>query len=413
MATNIERKFIDFKDLKISDEGPGEISGYRSVFGEIDEGGDIVVKGFFADGISEYLQSGFTAHSHDWSFSEAVGFPVDAKEDDYGFFVKSQFHSTLDAQNIRTKAKERKDAGKTVGFSFGYSVTEKQYIEAKDYKEQLPQFIKPERLAANLKKAQEFSRIRILLKGETIEDSLVTSPMQKLATATGVKSIVGTPEAKGMFEDAIIKREESLYFLCDLLCSTLYTAEYLEEYGSTDPSFDYGEAVQTILDEFSARVLAAFVGGDTGEVETASHAPINFKGDLRERLPFAKHTEMALGAVEVFAERNAALMEILTGYSERGKSIMELREAKTGAVYSSSNLSHMTRIHDAIGKLKKDVSAMHGDMAALIAKAKKKDEKAGDEPVEQMAQPGQPELDATVLRAQSLRVASLALTTRS
>lgn len=183
-----ERKFIDLKALKVSDEGSGTIEGYRSVFGEIDEGGDIVVKGFFADGISDYLQSGFTAHSHDWSFSEAVGFPVDAKEDDYGFFVKSQFHSTPDSQNIRTKARERQEAGKTVGFSFGYSVKEKQYIEAKDYKEQLPQFVKPERLAANLKKAQEFSRIRILLKGETIEDSLVTSPMQKLAMATGVKS---------------------------------------------------------------------------------------------------------------------------------------------------------------------------------------------------------------------------------
>lgn len=407
-----ERKFIDLKALKVSEEGSGTIEGYRSVFGEIDEGGDIVVKGFFADGISDYLESGFTAHSHDWSFKESVGFPVEAKEDDHGFFVKSQFHSTADAQDIRTKARERKEAGKTVGFSFGYTVKEKQYVEAKDYKEQLPQFIRPERLVANMKKAQEFSRIRILLKGETIEDSLVTSPMQKLATATGVKSRTDKPEEKGMFEDAIIKREESLYFLCDLLCSTLYTAEYLEEYGSTDPSFDYGEAVKTILDEFSARVIAAFVGGDTDEVETASRAPIDFKGDLRERLPFAKHTEIALGAVEVFANRSAALMEILSGYSERSKSIMELREAKAGAVYSSSNLSHMTRIHDAIGKLKKDVSAMHGDMASLIAKAKKKDEKADAAP-EEKADQHQPELDMAVLRAQSLRVESLALTTRS
>src|ERR1051326_1137806 len=170
----IERKFIDLKALKVSDEGSGTIEGYRSVFGEIDEGGDIVVKGFFAEGISEYLESGFTAHSHDWTFKEAVGFPVEAKEDDHGFFVRSQFHSTDDAQDIRTKAKERMDAGKKVGFSFGYSVKEKKFIEAKDFKEQLPQYIKPERLAANMKKAQEFSRIRILLKGETIEDSLVT-----------------------------------------------------------------------------------------------------------------------------------------------------------------------------------------------------------------------------------------------
>jgi HK97 family phage prohead protease len=404
---NTERKFIDLKDLKVSEDGPGEISGYRSVFGEIDEGGDIVVKGFFADGISEYLQSGFTAHSHDWSFSEAVGFPVDAKEDDYGFFVKSQFHSTPDSQNIRTKARERLQAGKTVGFSFGYSVKEKQYVEAKDYKEQLPQFIKPERLAANMKKAQEFSRIRILLKGETIEDSLVTSPMQKLATATGVKSNTEQVEEKGMFEDTLAKREESFYFLFDVLCSALYSAEYLNDYGGA-ADFNYVAAVDQILSEFTSRMRAAVVGDEADIIETAaSRQPIDFKGDLRERLPFAKHTEIALGAVEVFANRSAALIEILSGYSERSKSIMELREAKAGAVYSSSNLTHMTRIHDAMGKLKKDVSAMHGDMAALIAKAKKKDEKADDDPEEKS---DQPTLDAAVLRAQSLRVQSQVLT---
>jgi HK97 family phage prohead protease len=391
-----ERKFIDLKDLKVSDEGVGTIEGYRSVFGEIDEGGDIVVKGFFADGISDYLQSGFTAHSHDWTFSEAVGFPIDAKEDDYGFFVKSQFHSTADAQDIRTKAKERKDAGKTVGFSFGYQVKEKQYIEAKDYKEQLPQFIKPERLAANLKKAQDFSRIRILLKGDTIEDSLVTSPMQKLAIATGVKSVAETVEAKGMFEDVLAQREESLYFLFDVLCSAIYSAEYLDEYGG-DTAFNLASALDEILSEFTVRVRAAVVG-DPG-VEVASlRGPIDYKGSLRERLPFAKHAETALGAVEVFANRSAALVEIVNELNERSKSIMELREAKAGAVYSSSNLSHMTRIHDAIGKVKKDVSAMHGDMAALIAKAKKKDEKSDE-----------PELDMAALRARSLQVESQAL----
>lgn len=401
----VERKFIDLKALKVSDEGSGTIEGYRSVFGEIDEGGDIVVKGFFADGISDYLQSGFTAHSHDWSFKEAVGFPLEAYEDDYGFFVKSQFHSTPDSQDIRTKARERMEAEKTVGFSFGYTVKQKRYVEAKDFKEELPQFIKPERLAANMKKAQEFSRIRILLKGETIEDSLVTSPMQKLATATGVKSANSKAEAKGMFEDTLSQREESFYFLFDVLCSALYSAEYLNEYGGA-ADFNFAAAVDEILSEFTARMRAAVVGDDA-EIETAaSRQPIDFKGDLRERLPFAKHTEIALGAVEVFANRSAALVEILTGYSERGKSIMELREAKAGAVYSSSNLSHMTRIHDAIGKLKKDVSAMHSDMASLIAKAKKKDEKAGDKPEEKSEQP---ELDAAVLRAQSLRVQSQVL----
>jgi HK97 family phage prohead protease len=185
---NIERKFIDLKALKVSDEGSGTIEGYRSVFNEIDEGGDIIIPGAFKDCTPEYLSSGFTAHSHDWDFDKAVGFPIEAHEDEHGWFVKSQFHSTPDAQNIRTKAKERMQAGKTVGFSFGYSIEDFAHIESKDIEKELGQYIKADRLADNLVKARKYPRIRILKKVSAIEDSLVTAPMNKLTGATAVKS---------------------------------------------------------------------------------------------------------------------------------------------------------------------------------------------------------------------------------
>lgn len=190
---NVECKFTALKDLTVTDEGPGTIEGYRSVFGVIDEGGDIVVKGAFANTLSEYLHLGFTAHSHDWTFSEAVGFPIEAKEDDNGWWVKSQFHSTDDAQKIRTKAKERMEAGKQVGFSFGYAPKSFVHIEAKDYEAELPKYIKADLLPAMLKKAQEFNRIRVLKEVEAIEDSIVTAPMNKRAAATGVKDNGGIP----------------------------------------------------------------------------------------------------------------------------------------------------------------------------------------------------------------------------
>lgn len=384
MPDPIERKFIDWKTLKVVDEGPGFIEGNRAIFGEIDEGGDIIIKGFFKDSIDEYLRLGFSAHSHDWDFDKAIGFPVDAKETDEGFFVKSQFHSTSDAQDVRTKAKERMEAGKQVGFSFGYKVTDKTVIESKDFKDQLPLYIKADRLQANLLKAQKFDRIRILKKGEVIEDSIVTSPMNKMAAATAVKS-ENQPENKGMFEDAIAEREQSYCFLHDALCSATWRAEMLAEAGGGD----IGSLLDEILTEFAARWKAAVIGD--GMEMMADSTPVSFKGDLRDRLPFAKHAEAALGAVEVFAKRGVALSEVLTELTERSKAIQELRESKAGAVYSGSNLSHMTRIHDAMSKVKKDVNAMHGDMAALIAKAKKP-EKADDE------------LDVAALRTHSDRV---------
>lgn len=184
----IERKFIDLKTLKVSNDGPGFIEGYRSVFSVIDEGGDIVVKGAFADCLKEYLDSGFTAHSHDWDFDKAVGFPIEAREDDHGWFVRSQFHSTPDAQAIRTKAKERMEAGKQVGFSFGYAITDYTDIQAKDYEKELPNYVSKDALEESLTKAKKFDRIRILKKVNAIEDSLVTAPMNKRAGATAVKS---------------------------------------------------------------------------------------------------------------------------------------------------------------------------------------------------------------------------------
>lgn len=185
---SIERKFIDLKSLKVSDEGPGTIEGYRSVFSVIDEGGDLITPGAFKDCIAEYLESGFTAHSHDWDFDKAVGYPVEAHEDEHGWFVRSQFHSTPDAQAVRTKAKERMDAGKKVGFSFGYAPTEYTHIEAKDYETELAKYVKAENLQETLAKAQKFNRIRILKKVDAIEDSLVTAPMNKRAAATAIKS---------------------------------------------------------------------------------------------------------------------------------------------------------------------------------------------------------------------------------
>ena len=150
----IERKFIPLSELKMSDEGPGFIEGYRAVLGRLI---DRVTssQGAFADSHVEYMRSGFSAESHVWNFKDAVGYPVEAREDDHGWWVKSEFHTTQGAQDVRTIARERMKAGKLVGFSFGYGTDAFQFIEQKDFKDQLPQFIKGDRLEENMKRAQK------------------------------------------------------------------------------------------------------------------------------------------------------------------------------------------------------------------------------------------------------------------
>lgn len=463
MTRQLERKFINFKALKIDEADNGSVSGYRSVFGEIDEGGDIVVKGFFKDGIDEYLQSGFTAQSHDWDFDKAVGYPVEAKEDDYGFFVKSAFHSTPDAQQVRTKALERFAAGKTVGFSFGYSVQQKIVVEPADYKTELPKYLKADTLAANMTKAEGFPKIRILLKGETIEDSIVTASMNKLAMATGikakekegekvfvaldgqefktadeasdhVKTLRDDVETKGIFEDVIAESEQSLWWLTDTLRYATYRAQSMAEVSeNAGMPFDLALAMDVILSEFSARYRASVLGedleedaiddamsGDQVEVASLNGRAISFKGDLRERLPFAKHAKTVRGIVEVFAKRSAAVAELVSELADRRTRIDELRESKeakngetkVGATYNSTNLSDMTAIHDGMGKIKKDVSKLHKRMGDVVSRGKKKEEKSVDANQDSDSDDNSetsPTIDFAALRTQSQKAQSLAL----
>ena len=348
---NIERKYIDLKDLKVTDEGPGTIEGYRSVFAEIDEGGDLIVKGFFADSLTEYLEAGFSAHSHEWSFKEAVGFPVEAKEDDHGFWVKSQFHSTDDAQDIRKKAKERKDAGKKVGFSFGYSVTDKSYIEAKDYKEQLPLYVKADRLQANLQKAQKFDRIRILKKGEVIEDSIVTAPMNKLAMATAIKS--NGKEPKGMLADELAQTTPSTWEIESafrrIIRKIAETAKNAPTIGES--SFDWRSKVAEAVGEYGPTMQPLIIS-QIEEFLDSSDDEFYLKG-ISESESFESF-ESAESAIKKFAQKMQSNHENRT---------------KEGRMLSTTNRSTVQGWRDGLASI---VTDLDGLLAASEPKPKEK-----------------------------------------
>lgn len=365
----VERKFIDLKDLTLSDEGPGTIEGYRSVFAEIDEGGDIIIKGFFTETIPEYTEAGFTAHSHDWDFDKAVGFPIEAREDDHGFWVKSQFHSTPDAQNIRTKAKERLKAGKKVGFSFGYKVTDSATIQAKDFKNELPLYVKPERLEANLLKAQKFDRIRILKKGEVIEDSIVTAPMQKLATATGIKMTI-VDDGKGMLAEEMAQTTPSIWEVESAFHRVVRKiAETAKNVGITNTAFDWKAKVTELTSEYGPQLQPIIINQIT-EYLDSSDDEFYLKG--------ITGTE----SFESFEDAGAAL----TKFAKQMRSNHEIR-LKEGRVLSSSNRSKVQACRDSMTALITDLD----DLLTLSEpKPKEKD-------------------DVDALRTQSLRAQSEAM----
>lgn len=184
-----EVKFVSFAEFKARTEGPGGWEGYLSKTGEIDDGGDLIAQGAYADTIPEFLSRGFNAESHDWAFSKMIGFPISAKEDDEGLYTVSQYHSTPDAQLVRVKAQERIAAGKGVYMSIGWEPAAAPIIVQPDeYKARIPEFSRKGMEETNLLKALEFPFIRVLPKVNLFEGSIVSVPMLRSAEVTAVKS---------------------------------------------------------------------------------------------------------------------------------------------------------------------------------------------------------------------------------
>lgn len=119
----IEHKVVALTDAAVdSDAGTGK--GYGAIFGNRDDGGDIIKPGFFKPVLADFLSDGFMSWSHRWDVP--VAFPTKAVEDASGLDLGWTYHSTPEAQVARTIASERLAAGKSMGLSIGYEVAEEK-----------------------------------------------------------------------------------------------------------------------------------------------------------------------------------------------------------------------------------------------------------------------------------------------
>lgn len=155
-------KDFSLREYKATDEGNGTISGYFSVFGNVDRANEIVVKGSFQNTIPQFLKSGFIASNHEFS-SVPIAMPLQAYEDEIGLFVTAEFHSTPKAQEMRKTVQERVAKGLDVKTSIGYQVNDAEY---------------------------NTEGVRLLKDLELFECSIVNTPANPRAALTGVKSLL-------------------------------------------------------------------------------------------------------------------------------------------------------------------------------------------------------------------------------
>lgn len=113
----LERKFASFAgDLKVTDGSA--ISGYASLFGQADQGGDVVEKGAYAVSIKALKAAGQRVKML-WQHDPAqpIGVWEEVREDDRGLWVKGRI---LETTQKGREAAALIAAGAIDGLSIGY-----------------------------------------------------------------------------------------------------------------------------------------------------------------------------------------------------------------------------------------------------------------------------------------------------
>ncbi|HRE45346.1 MAG TPA: HK97 family phage prohead protease [Terricaulis sp.] len=126
----LETLQLDAPELKFTAEGDqaGEIEAYASIFGELDQGGDIVVKGAFKKSLIERRKQDrwdipmFFGHAH---ASVPIGVWTDFREDSKGLKCKGRLiFEVPEAKQVRAVIL----AGGGMGVSIGYKTIKRSYV---------------------------------------------------------------------------------------------------------------------------------------------------------------------------------------------------------------------------------------------------------------------------------------------
>lgn len=152
-----EYKAVSFV-LESADEKTGEFSGYASVFGNVDGGGDIVEPGAFAKTIAEDFARIKILSQHN-QYELPIGKPLELREDEKGLYIRGKISDTQSGRDVQTLLKD----GVLNELSIGY--------DAVDYT------------------IDESTGIRHLKQIKLWEVSIVTWAMNDQATIDDVKSM--------------------------------------------------------------------------------------------------------------------------------------------------------------------------------------------------------------------------------
>jgi HK97 family phage prohead protease len=146
----------------------GSFTMYALVFGNVDRQGDVIERGAVQN-IDELVKDGWIALNHQEN-DLPIATITSAVQDEHGLKITGTFHSTPEAQKVRTIVKERLERGKAVKTSIGYRVP--------------PDGERHER--------QDGRLVRRISKLSVYEASFVNLPANPAAEVVSAKSVSGS-----------------------------------------------------------------------------------------------------------------------------------------------------------------------------------------------------------------------------
>ena len=383
--------------FKMLEEESGGYEAIPSPFGELDLGGDIIMRGAYEAELDYFLKRGWGDRDHSWQFASMNAYPVAAKETPEGLWVKMQFHSTSGAQDERTKIKERAAAGLDVAFSIGFEMLAHEKIFAKDYDSKLPALINPQSLKDSLIRAKEFRYVRALQKLRLHEVSPVTAAMEPKASLVSAKArhqafVKGLDnlfaqvfakrvgrEFKDMLTDYFNEWSPTWWDLTDGLwvvkqriLKVIRAAAGTSIADSFDAMSEWTSALE-VFDQMITDHMAMCVeetqegeGGGYDYYYYASDAAVEQKDSKIPPPQLAQHSDMIFEALDRFKERATVLTRSASVWSERVKKVAEERIEEKGR-NSNANEERITKAEREIDESIAALTALKQNLRVTVS----------------------------------------------
>lgn len=169
---------MDFKSIQFKAEDVNKkeriFKGYASTY-DLDQGGDIIVRGAFAKTLSEKAGRVKVLWQHE--ASSPIGKPIMMREDDQGLYVEAKLSDTTLGRDAMTLLED----GVIDSMSIGYIAKEADYNE---------------------------DGVRIIKEVDLYEFSLVSYPMNEKAIITSVKNL-DVREVERVLREAGLSRSQA------------------------------------------------------------------------------------------------------------------------------------------------------------------------------------------------------------